>query len=103
MTHGLYIASLLFSLAGLVLVDRKYKLAFFNHPKRAALCVGITLCTFIVWDILGIALGIFMRGDSRYSLPIQLLPQFPLEELFFLTFLCYLSLICYLAFKRLTA
>lgn len=50
---------------------------------------------FIIWDILGIALGIFFHGDSPYSLPFRIAPEFPIEELFFLYLLTYTTLVVY--------
>jgi len=47
----------------------------------------------LAWDLLGIALGIFARGENPYMTGILLAPQLPLEELFFLTFLCYLVMV----------
>lgn len=90
-----YLIGLLVSIAGLATLDWRYKLAFWHDRRRTvftlALCVGV----FIVWDIFGIALGIFMHGNSELSLPIRLLPEFPIEELFFLILLCYTTLIVY--------
>ena len=96
-----YLAALLFSLSGLAVLDRRYKLAFWLDKKRALLTLGIGLAVFVVWDIAGIGLGIFLHGNSRYTLPFRLGPEFPLEELFFLALLCYTSLLIYTGSKKL--
>lgn len=91
----LYLGALLISIAGLALLDRRFKLAFWYAPKRAALTILAGVIIFLIWDIAGIALGIFLHGDSSYSLPFTLAPEFPIEEVFFLTLLCYSALIIY--------
>jgi lycopene cyclase domain-containing protein len=73
----------------------RYKLAFFNRPRRTALTVGIAMVVFIIWDLLGIHLNIFFHGGSQYTLPIRIAPEFPIEELFFLFLLSYVTLIFY--------
>lgn len=100
MMHATYLATLLISLAGLTTLDYKYKLAFFGLRRRASICIGVALIAFFAWDALGIALGIFLHGNSRFSLTFVLFPQFPLEEIFFLLLLCYVSLLSYVGIKR---
>lgn len=91
----LYLAGLLVSIAGLFVIDWRYKLAFFSDARRTAATLGIAIALFVVWDILGINQGIFFHGGSPFSLPFRLLPEFPLEELFFLFLLTYVALIVY--------
>lgn len=90
---GSYLAILLVSLAGLYLLDRTHKLAFTVDPKRALLSMVPAFVVFIIWDIAGIALGIFFRGNNTLLTGVQLFPEFPVEELFFLALLCYSTLI----------
>jgi len=90
-----YLVGLLLGLAGMATLDWRYKLAFWHAPKRAALVIILTVLFFVVWDALGIFLGIFYYGHSPYSLGILLAPEFPLEELFFLILLSYCTLVCY--------
>lgn len=91
----LYFASLLISLGCLGLVDWRYKLALFYDYRRTLKTILPVIGIFIVWDILGILLGIFYHGGSQFSLPIRLAPEFPVEELLFLTLLSYVSLLLY--------
>jgi lycopene cyclase domain-containing protein len=90
---GSYLAILLISLLGLYLLDRTHKLAFTVDPKRAFLSMVPAFIVFVIWDIAGIALGIFFRGNNTLLTGIQLFPEFPLEEVFFLALLCYSTLI----------
>jgi lycopene cyclase domain-containing protein len=96
----LYLGSLLVSLAGLVALDRKYKLAFAKNPKAAAIAIAIPYLIFVIWDAAGIALGIFFKGQSKFLTGIMIAPEFPLEELFFLGLLCYTTLIVSTWFAR---
>ena len=89
----LYLACLIISLAAMVLIDRRFHLVFWKNPSRAAIVVTSGVVFFLIWDLCGIALGIFARGSSPFMTGIILAPQLPLEEVFFLTFLCYLTLI----------
>ena len=59
-----YLGALLLSLGGLALLDRRFRLAFWSDPRRAALTVGIGVVGFLLWDGIGLVLGIFARGDS---------------------------------------
>lgn len=100
MSHLIYLFSLLLSLAGLGLIDHRLKLAFFNDAKRTLSAIVPALVIFVLWDIAGIALGIFSHGESKFSLPFTVFPEFPLEEFFFLFLLCYVTLLLYLGAKR---
>ena len=90
---GSYLAILLLSLLGLYLLDRTHKLAFTVDPKRAFWSMVPAFVVFVIWDIAGIALGIFFRGNNTLLSGFQIFPEFPLEEVFFLMLLCYSSLI----------
>ena len=91
--YGSYLVILILSLVGLYLLDRTHKLAFMADPKRALLSMVPAFVVFLIWDIAGIALGIFFRGNNTLLTGIQIFPEFPLEEIFFLMLLCYSTLI----------
>jgi lycopene cyclase domain-containing protein len=55
---------------------------------------------FLVWDIAGVGLGVFFRGETSFMTGIQIAPEVPLEEVFFLTLLCYLTMNVYGFFTR---
>ena len=92
---GSYLAILILSLIGLYLLDRRHQLAFTVNPKRALLSMLPAYLVFLVWDVAGIALGIFFRGNNTLLTGLQLFPEFPIEELFFLALLCYSTLIAF--------
>lgn len=90
-----YLIALIISIAGMTTIDWRHKLAFWHDKKRTLITLGIAMGVFVVWDILGISLGIFLHGNSQLALPFRLLPEFPIEELFFLLLLCYSTLVIY--------
>ena len=89
----LYLASLLLAIGAMVLLDARFRLVFWRDARRAAIVLGVALLFFLAWDVLGIALGVFARGGSPFMTGIVLAPELPLEEVFFIFFLCYLTLV----------
>lgn len=96
----LYFIALCISILGLVAIDWRHKLAFFDAPRRSAVTIAIVMVLFIVWDLIGIHLGIFFSGGSPYALPFMIVPDFPIEELLFLFLLCYVTLLIYRGASR---
>lgn len=95
-----YLLGLVAAIACLGLIDWRFKLAFFYDWRRTSLTLAIMIGLFAVWDLLGIYQKIFYHGGSDLTLPIRLLPEFPIEELFFLMLLNYVALIAYRFFER---
>jgi lycopene cyclase domain-containing protein len=96
----LYLLALAVALTGMVVLDRRFRLFFWAAPRRAAIVLIIGVAFFLVWDLAGIGLGIFFRGETAFMTGLQLAPELPLEELFFLTLLCYLTMNLFGAFAR---
>jgi lycopene cyclase domain-containing protein len=91
----LYLAGLLLGLAGMVVLDLRFRLFFRRAPLRAAIVLVVGVVFFLAWDAVGVHLGIFFRGDPALLVGIRLAPEIPLEELFFLALLCYLTMNLY--------
>jgi lycopene cyclase domain-containing protein len=91
----LYLAALLVALAGMVVLDRRFHLFFWRSAWRAAVVLVVGLAFFLVWDLQGIRLGIFFRGETSFMTGWQWARQLPLEEPFFLLLLCYLAMNLY--------
>ncbi len=89
---ALYLGGLLFSLAGMIILDWRYKLFFFAHAIRAAIVLAVTVVFFVVWDVVGISAGIFFTGSRQWLTGVFLAPDFPLEEVFFLILLGYVTM-----------
>lgn len=88
----LYLLTLLVSLAGMIVLDWRFRLFFWRSPGRAGLVLGLGVLFFLAWDLLGIGLGIFYRGETVLMTGLQLAPELPVEEFFFLAFLGYLTM-----------
>jgi lycopene cyclase domain-containing protein len=88
----LYLGALLVSLAGMVVLDRRFRLFYFDSPVRAAVVMVLGVAFFLAWDLFGIGLGIFFRGETSFMTGIVIAPELPLEEIFFLGLLCYLTM-----------
>jgi len=95
-----YLGALMVSIGGLGLLDWRYRVAVFSQPRRALATLGIGVAVFLAWDIAGVGLGIFFRGDAGYMTGVQLAPEVPLEELFFLILLTYQTLLLWRALDR---
>lgn len=91
----LYLFLLLASIGCMALLDHRFKLFFFADARRASLVTGIGLAFFLLWDLGGIGLDIFYRGETPIMLGIVLAPHLPVEEVFFLGFLCYLTMVLF--------
>lgn len=98
---GLYLLALLVSLGGVALLDRRFRLALWGSPKTTVIATAVGTAFFLAWDAVGIATGVFVKGDSELLLGIDLAPHLPLEEPVFLVFLSYLALVLFGAASRL--
>lgn len=92
-----YIAALAVALTGMVLLDRRFSLFFWRDARRAAIVLLVGVAFFLVWDLGGIMLGIFFRGETEFMTGLLIGPELPIEEVFFLTLLCYNTMNAYTA------
>lgn len=98
----LYLVALAIALTGMVMLDRRFGLFFWKAWKRALAVLLIGVAFFVAWDLAGIGLGIFFRGETDFMTGLQVAPELPVEELFFLALLCYLTMNLYGAFRGLS-
>ncbi|MBX3100432.1 MAG: lycopene cyclase domain-containing protein [Salinibacterium sp.] len=91
----LYLLALLVALTGMILLDRRCELFFWRDARRASIVLIAGLVFFLVWDLAGVGGGIFFRGETSFMTGLQVAPEVPLEEVFFLTLLCYLTMNVY--------
>lgn len=97
---GLYLLAIVLSAAGVFALDLRFRLAAARAPGRTAAAVAIGTVFFLAWDAVGIATGVFVKGDSPLLLGWDLAPHLPVEEPVFLAFLCYLALVVHAAALR---
>ncbi|BDV30978.1 lycopene cyclase domain-containing protein [Microbacterium terricola] len=100
---GAYLIAILLSFAGMLVLDLRLDLIARRSPARTAVAVAVGTLVLLVWDLTGIAAGIFVRGDSPLFVGVDLAPHLPLEEPVFLAFLCYLALVLWAGAERLRA
>jgi lycopene cyclase domain-containing protein len=98
---GIYLTAILVSAAGIAALDARWRLAAWRSPGRTAAAIALGTAFFLAWDAVGIATGVFVKGDSPLLLGVDLAPELPIEEPFFLAFLCYLALVVWAAARRL--
>lgn len=91
----LYLLALLIALTGMVMLDRRFGLFFWRDPWRAAIVLVVGIVFFLAWDVAGVEMGIFFRGETEFMTGLQVWPEIPIEEVFFLTLLCYLAMNLY--------
>ena len=91
----IYLIILLLLLGCMALLDARWKLFLFARPWVAAAVLAIGTAYFLVWDVAAIAAGIFLHRESHLMTGIMIGPQLPLEEAFFLLFLCYQTMILF--------
>ena len=96
-----YLVLLLVAIGCMMLIDRRWRLFFWRDRTAAALTTLIGVAFFLAWDIAGISQGIFFRGETSFMTGILVGPELPLEEVFFLTLLCYLTMNVYGFWSRL--
>ena len=95
-----YLIALAIALFGMVSLDRRFRLFFWQAPRTAAIVLVTGVAFFLVWDLAGIGSGIFFRGETDFMTGLQVAPELPVEEIFFLTLLCYLTMNAYSAAVR---
>ncbi|PFG30636.1 lycopene cyclase domain-containing protein [Paramicrobacterium agarici] len=100
---AIYAGCLLVSLTCIGLLDWRFRLALWRSPARSAAIIIVSVAFFAVWDVAGIALGVFRHTESQWATGILLAPHFPVEELIFLVFLSYLTLVMLSGSTRLLA
>lgn len=96
-----YLGALAIALAGMAVLDRRFRLFFWRDARRAAIVLVVGLVFFLAWDLAGVGAGIFFRGETEFMTGLQVAPEVPLEEVFFLTLLCYLTMNAFGAASRL--
>jgi lycopene cyclase domain-containing protein len=91
----LYLAAIVGSGTCMGLVDRRWRLFLFRPggARTALLVLLLGAAFFLAWDLVAIGLGVYERGASPGMTGIEVADELPLEELFFLVFLCYVTMV----------
>jgi lycopene cyclase domain-containing protein len=92
MSGLVYLLCLLTALGCMLLLDRRFGLALWRAPRRAATVLLAGTALFLAWDLAAIGSGHYRMGEGEWMSGIELGPELPLEELVFLLFLSHLTL-----------
>ncbi|GAA4700822.1 hypothetical protein GCM10025781_18960 [Kocuria gwangalliensis] len=86
----MYLLMLFVFIGCYALIDRRWNLYFWSgSPLRAWIVLVLGVLFFLAWDVVAIFHGLFWHGDNSLTLGIFVAPELPIEEIFFLAFLCY--------------
>lgn len=91
----LYLLLLIAGIGCMLLLDRRFRLFFWHDPASASLVTVVGTGLFLVWDVAGIAAGVFLRGEGSAATGILLAPELPLEEPVFLIFLVLCTMVVF--------
>ncbi|MEA1262745.1 lycopene cyclase domain-containing protein [Microbacterium sp. STF-2] len=97
---AVYLAALLLSLSCMLLLDWRFRLFFWRDAVSAAVVTAVGLVFFLLWDVAGIANGIFFRGEGAIASGLLLAPELPIEEPVFLVFLVVCTMVIYTGSAR---
>lgn len=92
---ALYLTVLLLSLGCMLLLDWRFRLFFWQDFRSALTVTAVGLFFFLIWDVAGIANGIFLRGDTAIATGLVIAPELPIEEPVFLLFLVVCTMVIY--------
>ncbi len=96
----IYLLSLLAGIACMLLLDRRFRLYFWRDARAATVVTLVGLAVLLLWDLAGIRLGIFFRGEGQIATGVLLAPELPIEEPVFLTFLVLCTMIIFTGLQR---
>jgi lycopene cyclase domain-containing protein len=77
----------------MALLDARFGLVLWRDRWRAVVVLATGIAFFLLWDVVAIAQDFYHRGDSEAMTGLLLAPELPVEELLFITFLCYVTLV----------
>lgn len=88
-----YATALVVSGGCMALLDARYRLVLWRDRRRSLVTLAVGIALFLLWDVIAIALGFYHRGESEAMTGLMLAPELPVEELLFISFLCYITLV----------
>ena len=88
-----YLATLLAALGCMALVDHRWRLVLWADARRAVVVLAAGVVVFLAWDLVAVREGFYRRGGSDGMTGVEIAPHVPVEEVFFVVFLCYVTLV----------
>ncbi|WOH19020.1 lycopene cyclase domain-containing protein [Paenarthrobacter sp. GOM3] len=96
----LYLGSLLLGIGCMLLLDHRFRLFFWRDATAAATVTAVGVVFLLAWDLAGIGLGIFLRGEGTIATGLLIAPELPIEEPVFLLFLVLCTMVLYTGARR---
>lgn len=90
-----YLGLLILGIMSMLLIDWRHRLFFWRDAKAAAIVTAVSVGALLVADAVGIAAGVFFRGDTTIATGVVIAPEIPVEEPVFLLFLVLLTAVTY--------
>lgn len=91
----IYLLALLAGIGCMLIVDRRFRLFFWHDARSALVVTTVGVGVLLAWDLAGIGLGIFLRGEGQIATGLLLAPDLPVEEPLFLIFLVLCTMVLY--------
>lgn len=88
-----YLGTLALGSVCMAVMDHRWRLVLWADARRALTVIGVGFVLFLAWDVAALRLGLYHRGESAAMTGVEVAPDLPLEEIFFILFLCYLTLV----------
>ncbi|WP_448721537.1 lycopene cyclase domain-containing protein [Microbacterium natoriense] len=98
--NAIYLLCLLSASVCVIAVDLRFRLFLGRSWRPALLVLAAGLVFFLAWDLAGIGIGVFSRGDAPYLVGLMLAPELPVEEPIFLLFLCEATMVLVLGAQQ---
>lgn len=95
----LYLGAVVGSTLCMGLVDRRWRLFAFRRARTAVVVVVVGVLFFGLWDVVAIEAGMYVRGESPAMTGLEVLPELPVEEIFFIVFLSYITMVLHGLFR----
>jgi lycopene cyclase domain-containing protein len=101
MMHLSYLTTLLLALGCVGLVDRRWRLVLWCDGRRGAAVLASGVVFFLAWDVVAVRQGFYRRGGDEVMTGLQVAADVPVEEVFFVAFLCYVTVVLHTLVHRL--
>lgn len=99
--HFAYLLVLLVGLGGMMVIDKHYRLSFWDNTPASGIAILASTLLLLLLDIAGIGWQIFYT-NQKYVMNINIVnPNLPVEEILLLVLIGYLCCNLYQASKRL--
>lgn len=89
----LYLLCGLVSLAGMLLLDLRWRLFLFADARRAVPVLVLGAALLLLVDLVAIRHDFYRRGEGRFLSGLEIAPHLPVEEVVFVIFLCQLTMV----------